>query len=185
MAGELLPRGVNALSAVRDPAVSDPAMRGPSEVVRLTLRPYEPNDLPTLHALDVECFELPFRFSRRTLKRFVDDPCGFTRVALVGGEIAGFLVVHLLRSQDEDFGYVVTLDVGREQRRAGLGLRLMREAESLALSRGARRMVLHVFSGNTGARRFYGRAGYEELGRVADFYGVGKDALLLAKRLGG
>ena len=153
------------------------------EAVSLTLRSYQPSDLLALHALDVECFEPPFRFSRRALRGFIEDPCGFTRVAQVAAGIAGFIVVHLLHPQQEELGYVVTLDVGRDQRRAGLGLRLMREAESLAISKGARRMLLHVFSGNTGARRFYGRAGYEELGRVAEFYGMGKDALLLGKRL--
>lgn len=48
--------------------------------------------------------------------------------------------------------------------RAGLGARLMREAEALAVAHGARQVELGVEWSNPDARRFYRRLGYEPVG---------------------
>ena len=156
-----------------------------SEKHPLSLRLYQAGDLKALHALDVECFEPPFRFSRSDLKRFLEAPNVCTLIAQASSEIAGFVIIHLLQHEHETFGYVVTLDVKGSRRRTGLGLRLMREAESLARAKGVAGMRLHVFPGNAGARQFYERLGYEELGRVEGFYGDDVDALLLGKPVQG
>lgn len=43
----------------------------------------------------------------------------------------------------------------------GIGSALMKEVESMALSRGARSISLHVFAANTRARALYERHGYD------------------------
>jgi len=57
-------------------------------------------------------------------------------------------------------------------RGAGLGRRLMQEAETHARARGIRRLLLGVYSGNGAAISFYERLGYERVGertfRVGD-----------------
>jgi ribosomal protein S18 acetylase RimI-like enzyme len=57
-------------------------------------------------------------------------------------------------------------------RGAGLGRRLMQEAETHARARGIRRLLLGVYSGNSAAISFYKRLGYERVGertfRVGD-----------------
>ena len=50
----------------------------------------------------------------------------------VGGEIVGFVIVHVERVASERRAYVVTLDVAAEYRQKGLAGRLMREAEACA-----------------------------------------------------
>src|SRR5262245_44821132 len=57
-------------------------------------------------------------------------------------------------------------------RGAGLGRRLMQEAGFYAQSRGIRRLLLGVYSGNSGAISFYEKLGYQRVGersfRVGD-----------------
>jgi ribosomal protein S18 acetylase RimI-like enzyme len=49
-------------------------------------------------------------------------------------------------------------------RGAGLGRRLMLEAETHARTRGVRRLLLGVYSGNSAAISFYERLGYKRIG---------------------
>jgi len=65
----------------------------------------------------------------------------------------------------------------------GWGGAMMDEAEGLARKAGARGMELHVFTGNEGAIGFYEGRGYERVGVVTGFYGVGMDGLVYRKGL--
>ena len=67
----------------------------------------------------------------------------------------------------------------------GLGRALEERLEALARSRGGERLVVET-SGRPDyarARRFYEKAGYEQVGRIPDFYGAGDDCVLYCKRL--
>src|SRR6185436_2488285 len=70
-------------------------------------------------------------------------------------------------------------------RGAGLGSALLGEIEGELRERGGRTVRVETSSleGQGGARRFYLRAGYEEVGRIRDFYRPGDDLCTLAKRL--
>jgi ribosomal-protein-alanine N-acetyltransferase len=101
-----------------------------------------------------------------------------------GGEVAGFVIMQLERRSGAVRGYVVTLDVSPEGRRNGLAARMMQEVEARAAAAGARRMELHVFTGNQGAIRFYERIGYERIEARLRFYGAeGLDAFVYRKDL--
>lgn len=69
-------------------------------------------------------------------------------------------------------------------RGAGVGRRLMLEAETYARSRGTRRLLLGVYSGNSAAISFYERLGYERVGERS--FTVGENTyhdFILAKPL--
>ena len=70
-------------------------------------------------------------------------------------------------------------------RGAGLGSALLAGIEDELRGRGGRTVRVETSSleGQGGARRFYLRAGYEEVGRILDFYRPGDDLVTLAKRL--
>ena len=79
-------------------------------------------DVPTMYALDVICFEEPFRFSQRAMRRFALGSKARVWVAEeAAGELVGFVIVEV----EGDAGYVVTLDVAPEWRRGGVARELM------------------------------------------------------------
>jgi ribosomal-protein-alanine N-acetyltransferase len=147
----------------------------------LTLREYRPGDLDSIYALDVVCFEPPFRFSRGAMRGFAEAAGAMTVLAERQGELAGFSIAQL----EKHIAYVVTLDVTPTFRRQGLARRLMAELEAKAQAAGATAMALHVFTGNAGAIQFYESIGYNREGRAEAFYGRGLDALVYRKRFEG
>jgi ribosomal-protein-alanine N-acetyltransferase len=142
-----------------------------------TLREYRAGDWEAMYALDVQCFEPPFRFSRRTMRGFAEAPGAIGLLAQAEGALAGFCVVQM----EEQVGYVVTLDVAAPWRRRGLARCLMAEVEAKVRAAGGTAMALHVFPDNEGAVRFYEAIGYQRLGLAEEFYGRDRDALVYGK----
>jgi ribosomal-protein-alanine N-acetyltransferase len=144
----------------------------------MILRGYLPDDLDAMHALDVACFERPFRFTRAAMRRFAEAAKARVVIAEEDDGLAGFVVMHVERSGAERVGYIVTLDVAAQQRRKGIAGALMLEAERQAVAAGCSMMALHVFVGNAAAIGFYESAGFERSHRVRGFYGEGLDAMV-------
>src|SRR5437764_5181902 len=135
--------------------------------------------------LDEACFSDEFRFDRESMWDFAEEQNAIVRIGeRAGGEIAGFVIVHVERVATGWRAYVVTLDVAPDCRLRGLGRRLMREVEASAMVAGVRWMQLHVSTGNAGAIRFYERMGYKQISTQKDFYGeAGLDAFVYGKEL--
>lgn len=148
-------------------------------MTELTLRAYRHGDWENMYALDLQCFEPAFRFSRRAMRGFAEANGAISILAEAQGVLAGFCVVQM----EEHVGYVVTLDVSPTQRRQGLASRLMSEVEAKVRAARGVAMALHVFPGNEGAVRFYQEIGYQQLGVAKDFYGRDRDAFLFGKSL--
>jgi ribosomal protein S18 acetylase RimI-like enzyme len=72
-----------------------------------------------------------------------------------------------------------------QRRGQGLGGSLLTGVEGELAGRGARTIRVETSSleGQGGAYRFYLRAGYQEVGRIRDFYRPGDDLMTLTKRL--
>jgi len=151
----------------------------------IELRDYRETDLETMFLLDAACFAAKFRFDRESMRAFAGARNAMAVVAEKSGcSMVGFVIAHVERTAAGWRGYVVTLDVSVECRRAGLATRLMQEVESRAFAAGARYMELHVFTGNEGAIRFYERLGYVRVAMRLRFYGAdGLDAFAYRKEL--
>ncbi len=149
----------------------------------MRLRGYRAGDLDAMHALDVVCFEPPFRFSRGAMRRFAEAKRARVVLAEQEGILAGFVILHLEPSVQGPVGYVVTLDVAPEFRRRGVATQLMREAERLAQEEGCLAMALHVFTENRAAIRFYTQDGFRRAHREDGFYGASQDAWVFYKPL--
>jgi [ribosomal protein S18]-alanine N-acetyltransferase len=152
--------------------------------VGITLRPYRPNDLDAMHALDVVCFDKPFRFSRSAMRRFAQAKKARVVIAEDGDALVGFVILDIEDTEEGRLGYIVTLDVSPGHRRRGLAGQLMQEAEREVFRVGCAAIVLHVFTGNEPAMRFYVGRGFVRSFRENDFYGRGIDAWVFHKPLG-
>ena len=153
------------------------------EKAGIRLRSYRADDLDAMYALDVVCFERPFRFTRGAMRRYAEAKKARVIIAEEGDVLAGFVILHVEQDEEGRIGYVVTLDVEPALRRRGVAGSLMGEVEKLARSAECTAMVLHVFTGNDAAIRFYARAGFARLHRAEGFYGLGVDAWVYHKRL--
>ncbi len=151
----------------------------------ITLRDYRPGDANAVYALDLECFEAPFRFTRRALRRLAEEPDAIVLLAEAHSEnappkLAGFVIAHM----EGQTAYIVTMDVALNLRRRGLARRLMAETESRAGTAGAHEIALHVYTGNTAAIAFYESLGYGRVRMAENFYARGVHALVYRKELG-
>ena len=149
----------------------------------MLLRGYQADDRDAMYALDVVCFERPFRFTRGAMRRFAEAKKARVTIAEENHAIAGFVILHMEEAEESRIGYIITLDVAPEQRRRGIAKLLMSEAERLARVAGCAALVLHVFTGNEAAIRFYASIGFVRSHREEEFYGQEMDAWVFHKRL--
>jgi [ribosomal protein S18]-alanine N-acetyltransferase len=141
------------------------------------LREYREADFEAVYRLDWACFAPRFRFSRPMMRRVVSSPGAVLLVACEGEVLAGFVAVEV----QGEWGYVATLDVSPEHRRAGIGRALMVAAEERAQQADVGLMWLHVFVENGAAVRLYEALGYVRVGVEKWFYGRGWDAWVYRK----
>jgi ribosomal-protein-alanine N-acetyltransferase len=83
---------------------------------------------------------------------------------------------------------IVAIGVVAEQRRRGLGRRLLAHCALRARQAGALRLMLEVAADDAAALAFYRGTGFAETARRANYYppracGAARDALVLAKSL--
>src|ERR1700761_2165759 len=144
----------------------------------MRLREYNGGDLQAIFALDVVCFEAPFRFSERAMRQFAEARNALTVIAEdeAAQVIAGFCIAHLERARKGLVAYIVTLDVAADYRRHGVARRMMERMEQQALDGECEAVELHVSVENDGAIGFYESEGYERVRMVKSFYGFGRHA---------
>jgi len=148
-----------------------------------TLRPGTPADVEAMHELDLLCFEKPFRFDFRSMRKYATHPEAIVLIAEVDAEVRGFVIVNPTRRKALHSAYITTLDVHPDFRRQGMARALMLEAERCAAASGAATMQLHVYTGNESAIAFYESTGYEKLLLTEDFYNTGLHAFAYLKPL--
>ena len=118
--------------------------------------------------------------SEEACRRTITHPGREAYAAWHGETLVGFIV---LAFQGPFTGYVQLLGVRESARGQGVGRALMELAERIAFARGPN-LFLCVSGFNIGARRFYARLGFEEVGRLANFLVEGEDEWLLRKTRG-
>lgn len=148
-----------------------------------TLRPGTPADVEAMHELDLLCFDKPFRFDFRSMRKYATHPDAIVLIAEIEAEIRGFIIVNPTRRKALHSAYITTIDVHPDFRRQGMARALLTEAERRAAAAGAVTTQLHVYTGNESAIAFYESCGYEQLLLTEDFYNVGLHAFAYLKSL--
>lgn len=143
------------------------------------VRDYKPEDFESLWRMDQECFPPGIAYSKQELRAFIRNRGSFTLVATnEREEVQGFIVAHCRSS-----GHVITIDVGPDTRRSGVGSLLLRSAEDRMRAAGCVAVGLETAVDNATALAFYKRHGYGVIRTWPRFYSNGVDALVLKKDL--
>ncbi|MFW6040015.1 MAG: ribosomal protein S18-alanine N-acetyltransferase [Gemmatimonadota bacterium] len=144
----------------------------------LVLRPMQEADLR--HVLHIERRSFTIPWSDATFRGLLRRRSTALLVAEQAGEVVGYAVLWFAADEAE-LGDMAVLP---EERRRGLGRRLLDGALTEATRRGAKRLYLEVRESNTAARSLYRRAGFEAVGRRSDYYSEPtEDAILMMRRL--
>jgi [ribosomal protein S18]-alanine N-acetyltransferase len=113
------------------------------------------------------------------LREYLALPGADCVVAEAGRKIAGFLVA----ARKRRVGYIVTIDVLKAYRRAGVGSVLLAEAERRLAAAGVREVGLETAADNVSAIAFWEKHGYRTGGVIKSYYPNGRDAFSMRKLL--
>ncbi len=158
------------MNAIRVRAAAEPDL---AALCRLYVEFHEfhaqgvPDRLRSTHAAPFD----PAKLKEDVLKILGDGEAALL-IAAVGGEPVGLAEVYLRRDAAEalrvahQYGYLQSLMVTENSRRAGIGKRLTDAAEQWARARGAAEMRLDTWEFAAGPQEFYERQGYRTLRRT-------------------
>ena len=143
------------------------------------IRPLVEADLPQVVAIEEESFATPW--SEQTFRNLIRRPDACLFSAVDGTErVVGYAAVWFAGREGE----LGDLAVAPDERRRGIGARLVDAVLDEARSRGARQIFLEVREGNRSAQGLYRSRGFEIVGRRLRYYaGPTEDALIMRRLL--
>ncbi|MFI6460489.1 GNAT family N-acetyltransferase [Streptomyces sp. NPDC050528] len=137
----------------------------------------EEKDLPDLYRLDHEAFGETEGYDYLFLRQLFDIHRRDFILLEHDGALRGYaLPVHI---SGEDHASLLALGVFPEFQGKGLGRALLIDALRRSKATGARRMNLVVRPDNAPARHLYEACGFRDVGFVKDYYGPGRDRVLM------
>ena len=145
--------------------------------IHLQLRPMSVNDLDMVAELESSVFAQGIHtpWKRDMFYEELSQPGRTWWVAHDQGRVIGFAGGTLAGSDFE----VYDVAVEEAHRRSGVASRLLSRVAYDAQMLGAQTISLEVWDGNEAARALYATLGFAEAGRRPDYYGQGKNALIL------
>lgn len=153
-----------------DPLVNRLALGPPS------LRAMTERDLDRAAAIEAVSAITPW--SVTTFEHELRIPFSRSLVAEVEGRgVVGFVVWWRIAGEV----HLLNLAVAPENRRSGLGRALLGEVLEDGRRAGADRVVLEVADDNASALHLYAATGFSTVGRRRNYYGPGRDAVLMAR----
>jgi ribosomal-protein-alanine N-acetyltransferase len=138
-------------------------------------------DLPQVVVLDQQLFPETAWTSAMFWSELAGVPD--TRDYLVlgdGADVVGYAGLMTIAHE----ATVQTLGVATSAQGTGLGRRLLDALVALAQDRAATQVWLEVREDNVGAQRLYAAAGFDVASMRHDYYGTGRHALIMRRRLG-
>ncbi len=145
--------------------------------IHLQLRPMSVNDLDMVAELESSVFAQGIHtpWKRDMFYEELSQPGRTWWVAHDQGRVIGFAGGTLAGSDFE----IYDVAVEEAHRRSGVASRLLSRVAYDAQMLGAQTISLEVWDGNEAARALYATLGFAEAGRRPDYYGQGKNALIL------
>lgn len=147
--------------------------------MKITLRNYSPEDFGALYEIDRACYDEAVAYSQRELRSYLRLRGAECLVAQSAGQIAGFCI----SAHQDNRGYIVTIDVLPQFRRAHVGTLLLKEIEGHLAANGVTAISLETATDNESAVAFWQKHGYRSRGIKKDYYPGGRDAFAMSKTL--
>lgn len=122
---------------------------------------------------------LPWSWTEGRVAAAIQHP--ETNVAVIGerGALIGFGIM----AYRDEVAHLLLFSVRPTNRRQGLGTRLLKWLEEVALTAGIERIVVECRRDNDAARNFYAESGYHEMAITKGYYRGLEDAVRLEKWL--
>lgn len=142
----------------------------------IQILPMAQEHISTLAELERQCFADPW--SEQALAEELSNPNAVFRVALIDGEVAGYVgMLHVL-----DEGDICNVAVFDRFRRKGVATALIDHLLNYGRENALAFITLEVRESNSGARAFYGTMGFENIGLRKNFYDNPREhAVLMTK----
>ncbi len=143
--------------------------------VAIQVEPMTLDDIPTVHAIERECFVVPWPDDAYRNELVTNRLASYV-VARAGAVVVGFAGLWVM----VDEAHITTFAVDPRWRRRGVGQRLLLRLLELANDRRAREATLEVRLSNMPARRLYEKYGFKPVGIRPRYYSDnGEDALIM------
>lgn len=157
-----------------------------NSVIRIC--PIEREDLDQLFALDQICFRPGISYSKAELNSLLRHrhsiSCAAVDADNPGRKIVGFAIAEHYAERGRGIGHVVTIDVAPDQRRRGIGERLMQTLTDGLIEADVTLIRLEVAVDNIEAQAFYRKLGFRPGARIAGFYMGTLDAIRMERNIG-
>ena len=141
----------------------------------ISIRPAMVQDIPSLAALEEECFSLPW--SERAFEDFFSNGISHCLVATCEGQICGYVGMNLIEPEGE----ITNIAVSEAFRRRGVARALV---ERLSKTKGLEKLMLDVRVSNKAAISLYEKCGFKADGVRKSFYSKPReDALLMSLQI--
>lgn len=144
-------------------------MKPAPAMTALTIRAMSPDDIESVHAIEVRIFPMPWSLTSYRFEML--NPISKKWVAEVEDaqgikHIAGMIIVWL----STDVAYISNIGVDTAFRRQGIACKLLRIALVSCAQLGAQSAALEVRASNQAALALYDRFGFEQVGRHIGYY---------------
>ncbi len=133
-----------------------------------------------LFKLDQEFFPTPWNQESWT-NLFSDHNRFLVTISNSSGEVSGFCLFDL--SVADSFAHLLKILVNPNRQQSGLGEKLLNTALENLLGRSIAKYFLEVELTNSAACKLYERCGFKKIHQKKDFYGQGRDALIMIREL--
>jgi ribosomal protein S18 acetylase RimI-like enzyme len=156
-----------------------PAPKQARQSVKISLRPYAPEDFESLYEIDQACYPPSIAYSRPELRAYLRFPNADCLIATIRGKPVGFC----LTAYRENRGHIITIDVLDAYRRHKIGSRLLEAVESRMAESGVSEVILETATENHSAIAFWEKHGYRTRGIWKGYYPGGRDAYAMIKSI--
>jgi ribosomal-protein-alanine N-acetyltransferase len=126
--------------------------------------------LDELYEIEKECFSKE-AFTKRQIAHLLTDYNSLSLVAKENSKIVGFIIGAVHVEGSSSIAHILTIDVSPQNRRRGIGLKLLQEIERIFKEKNVETCFLEVREDNVQALSLYEGIGYNGIGRLKNYYG--------------